>query len=108
MKKREYRITKKGVEMFPPAACQRIAILFSYSGHMEYEYPTPADLFLDLVGFRLTKESPPRVSDLRAMVNKLNYMSVSMIGQAMDEFAREPEKAMAYIELWFDVAAEES
>lgn len=76
----------------PPVGCEAIAELFSWSGN--YDYPTPATLFLDLtnyseeyIGARLCAEKMPT----------LGNMEQNLLGAALQAFATRPLTAEQYV-----------
>lgn len=75
----------------------KIATLWAHSVE-GYEYPTPATLFLDLVGYSLEEHGQLLISDMTTIVNKLGYLELSMLGEAMDQFATRPHDAIEYVE----------
>jgi hypothetical protein len=61
---------------------------------MNYEYPSPASLFLDLIGWseeelgeRLTRDNMP----------SLGYLELDYLGDALKEYATRPGDVMAYV-----------
>ena len=74
----------------------KIATLWDTSSN--YEYPTPATLFLDLVGYSLEEYGQLLISDMTTIINKLGYFDLSMLGEALDQFATRPLDAIEYVE----------
>ena len=74
----------------------KIATLWDYSTN--FVYPTPATLFLDLVGYSLEQHGELLISDMTTVVNQLGYLEMSMLGEALDEFATRPLEAIEYVE----------
>lgn len=74
----------------------KIATLWDHSTLCEY--PTPATLFLDLVGYSLEEHGQLLISDMTTIINKLGYLEISMLGEAMDQFATRPLDAIEYVE----------
>ena len=75
----------------------KIATLWQHSCEM-HEYPTPATLFLDLIGYSLEEHGQLLISDMTIIINKLVYLEISMVGEAMDQFATRPHDAIQYVE----------
>ena len=74
----------------------KIATLWDHSTN--FVYPTPATLFLDLVGYSLEECGELLISDMTMVVNQLGYLEISMLGEALDEFATRPLEAIEYVE----------
>lgn len=85
----------------------KIATLWAHSVE-GYEYPTPATLFLDLVGYSLEEHGQLLISDMTTIINKLGYLELSMLGEAMDQFATRPLDAIDYVEKLLAAETEES
>ena len=64
-----------------------IAALFSWSEN--YDYPTPATLFLDLIGYSDENFGEP-MFDLNQVSSKLGYLELGMLGSALNQFAETP------------------
>jgi hypothetical protein len=75
----------------------KIATLWQHSVE-GYEYPTPATLFLDLIGYSLEEHGQLLISDMTTIINKLGYLELSMLGEAMNQFATRPFDAIQYVE----------
>jgi hypothetical protein len=76
----------------PPASCESVARLWAWSEN--YQYPTPATLFLDLIGYsdemigvRLCKDKTP----------SLGYLELGMIGEALTAYSNRPQENFDYI-----------
>ncbi len=78
----------------------KIAALWDLS--INYEYPTPATLFLDLVGYSLEEHGELLITDMTEIINKLGYLELSLLGEALDQFATRPHDAIQYVELLLD------
>ncbi len=76
----------------PPAYCEPIARLWSWSDN--YEYPSPATLFLDLIGW-----SEEEYGD-RLCANKMpaiGYLEAGMLGEALTAYADHPQKVTEFV-----------
>jgi hypothetical protein len=76
----------------PPANCEPIARLWTWSEN--YNYPTPATLFLDITGYsedelgeRLCRDTMPAIG----------YLEAGMLGEALTAYADYPDTVMAYV-----------
>jgi hypothetical protein len=78
----------------------KIATLWDHS--VQTEYPTPATLFLDLVGYSLEEHGQLLISDMTTVINQLGYLEISMLGEALDQFATRPLDAIQYVEALLD------
>jgi hypothetical protein len=67
-----------------------------------YQYPTPATLFLDLIGYSLEEHGELLITDMTEIINKLGYLELSLLGEALDQFATRPHDAIQYVELLLD------
>lgn len=77
----------------PPTGLDRIAELFDLSA--DYEYPTPATLFLDLIGYSEEEIGEFLVPNLRQVAR--GYLELGKLGQALDEYTDRPIDADLYI-----------
>lgn len=68
----------------PPKGLDAIADLFDLSSN--YEYPTPATLFIDLIGLTTEQYGEVLVKDLSVYVGKLGYLELGRLGQALDDY----------------------
>ena len=89
-----------------PERFENIASLWDYSTNCEY--PTPATLFLDLVGYSLEEHGQLLISDMTVIINRLGYLEMSLVGAALDEYATRPLDAIEYVEALLDAETEES
>ncbi len=74
----------------------KIATLWDLS--VNYEYPTPATLFLDLVGYSLEEFGELLISDMKIVINKMGAFELSALGEALDQYATRPLDAIEYVE----------
>ncbi len=84
----------------------KIATLWDWS--LNHKYPTPATLFLDLVGYSLEEHGELLISDMPTVINRLGYLEISMLGEALDEYATRPLDAIEYVEALLEAETEES
>jgi len=68
------------------------ASLFSWSEN--YEYPSPATLFLDLIGYSDEHFGEPMYDLSKA----LGYLEIAMLADAMKEYAENPQQVSAFVE----------
>ena len=78
-----------------PAYAEATARLWSWSEN--YDYPTPASLFLDLIGYSDEHVGEP-LFDLRQVANRLGYLEIDMLANALKEYADRPGDVMEYVE----------
>ena len=88
-----------------PAHVEKIATLWDWSANCEY--PTPATLFLDLIGYTLEEHGELLCGDMAKVINRLGYLELSMLGSAMDEYATRPLDAIEFIEALLDAEDEQ-
>lgn len=86
-----------------PQRFENIAYLWEWS--QNHEYPTPATLFLDLIGYTLEEHGELLIGDMSKVINRLGYLELSMLGQAMDEYATRPNDATEFISALLDAEA---
>lgn len=89
-----------------PDRFYKIATLWDVSTN--YEYPTPATLFLDLIGYSLDEHGELFCKDMTNVVARLGYLELSMLGEALDEYATRPLDAIEFIEALLESEMEES
>ena len=77
-----------------PAYAEATARLWSWSEN--YDYPTPATLFLDLIGYSDEYVGSP-MFDLRQVSNRLGYLELGMLADALQEYANRPQDVMDYV-----------
>ena len=78
-----------------PTYAEATARLWSWSEN--YDYPTPASLFLDLIGYSDEHVGEP-LFDLRQAANRLGYLEIDMLANALKEYADRPGDVMEYVE----------
>ena len=74
----------------------KIAALWDHS--VNYEYPTLATLFLDLIGYSLEEYGELLIGDMKIIINKLDTFELSLLGEALDQYATRPLDAIEYVE----------
>jgi hypothetical protein len=74
----------------------KVADLWDYSTNCEY--PTPATLFLDLVGYSLEEYGTLLIGDMTVIINKLGQFELSLLGEALDQYATHPLDVTEYFE----------
>jgi hypothetical protein len=79
-----------------PAHSEAVARLWSWSEN--YDYPTPATLFLDLIGYSVHEYGEPLISDMAEIISKLGYLEIDMLADALKEYADRPGDVMPYVE----------
>ena len=89
-----------------PERFSKIATLWAHSTN--YEYPTPATLFLDLVGYSLEEHGYLFCQDMNVVITRLGYTELGMLGEALDEYATRPLDAIKYVEALLEAETEES
>jgi len=86
----------------PPSYAQETAELFRWSAN--YDHPTPAALFLDLIGFSAENLGEP-LFDLNKVSERLGFMEPRMLGGALTEYANRPPEVMEYVEAYLAAEA---
>lgn len=89
-----------------PERLGKIANLWDYS--VDYKYPTPATLFLDLIGYSLEEHGELLCKNMPEVIRALGYYELSMIGEALDQYATRPLEAIEFVETLLDAETEES
>jgi hypothetical protein len=77
-----------------PETLSRIAQLWSFSSN--YDYPTPATIFIDLIGYTEEEFGEP-LTTMKQAVESLDFISLGLIGQALDEYTDRPDDARNFI-----------
>jgi hypothetical protein len=81
----------------------KIAALWDYSA--DCEYPTPATLFIDLVGYSIEEYGAPLIGDMAQVISKLGYLELSLLGEALEQYTNRPLDAIEYVEALLDAEA---
>lgn len=89
-----------------PQRFENIADLWDSS--QDYDYPTPATLFIDLIGYTLDEHGELLIGDMGKVIGRLGTRELSLIGLAMDEYATRPTDAKQFIEALLEAEREES
>lgn len=80
-----------------PSYADRVAYLWIWSTN--HEYPTPATLFLDIIGYSLEQHGETLIRELEPAVTHLGVMDIGYLADALNEYATRPQDVMEYIEL---------
>lgn len=78
-----------------PETLSRIARLWSVSSN--YDYPTPATFFIDLIGYTQEEYGEP-LTTMEQAVRRLDFIGLGLIGQALDEYTDRPNDARDFIQ----------
>ena len=89
-----------------PGYAEKVATLWDWSEN--HEYPTPATLFLDLIGYSLEEHGYLLCADMGKVITRLGYLELSMLGQALDEYATRPLDVIEFVEQLLEAETEES
>lgn len=79
----------------PPTYAEGVARLFSWSAN--YDHPTPAALFLDIIGYSDEQFGEP-LFDLSQITGRFGYVEIGMLAKALDEYSDRPGDVMEYVE----------
>ncbi len=79
----------------PPTGLDAIADLFDLSS--DHEYPTPATLFIDLIGYTTEEHGEVLVKDISVYVSKFGYLELGRLGQALDQYTDRPQDGFQYV-----------
>lgn len=77
-----------------PERLSRIARLWSESSN--YDYPSPATFFIDLIGYTDEEFGEP-LTTMKQAVERLDFISLGLIGQALDEYTDRPDDARNFV-----------
>jgi len=77
-----------------PEKLSRIARLWSFSSN--YDYPTPATVFIDLIGYTEEEFGEP-LTTMKQAVQSLDFISLGLIAEALDEYTDRPEDALRFV-----------
>lgn len=81
----------------PPELAQAVAQLWSSSSN--YDYPSPATLFLDLIGYSIEHTGEPFTTMKQvAGSGLLGYLEIDMIADALKEYAHRPLIVTAFVD----------
>lgn len=87
----------------PPSYAEGVARLWVWSSN--HDYPTPASLFLDLIGYSEEHFKQP-LSNLNTIHAKLGYIGISYLAEALKEYAERPMDVMEYVEFVLEAESE--
>ena len=76
---------------------EQTAGLISWSMNYDLKTGTPYHLFLDLIGYSAENYGTP-LFDLNNVQKVLGYMELDYLGDALKEYAENPQAVLAYIE----------
>ena len=79
----------------PPKYAGAVARLWSWSEN--YDFPSPASVFLDLVGYSHEHMGEPLCS-MDKVPQILGYLEMDMLADALREYADRPQDVMIYVE----------
>lgn len=88
----------------PPKGCTETAALLSWS--VNYDHPTPAALFLDIIGFSDEEFGEP-LFDLRQIPERFGYLEISYLADALKEYANSPLTVMEYVRAYLEAEMDE-
>lgn len=77
-----------------PEKLSRIAKLWSWSEN--FEYPSPATVFIDLIGYSEEEYGEP-LTTMAEAVKVLGFLELGLLGEALDEYSDRPEDARNFI-----------
>jgi hypothetical protein len=76
-----------------------VSALWSLSSN--YDYPTPATVFLDLIGFSEEEYGEP-LTTMKQAVEVLDWLAISYVADALQEFANRPNDVRVYVQNLLD------
>lgn len=65
-----------------------------------YDYPTPSTLFIDLIGY--SEENFGENLYQGSFSDKLGYLELGMLGDALKEYAEHPQEVYGFIESYLN------
>ncbi len=71
-----------------------IARLWSWSSN--YDYPSPATVFLDLIGYSMEEFGEP-LTTMDKAISVLGYLELGMLAEALDEYSDRPSSALHFV-----------
>ena len=90
-----YTETQYDVIESAPAYAEAVARLWSWSEN--FDYPSPASFFLDLIGYSDDNYGEPLTS-MTDVPGKLGYLEIDMLADALKEYADRPVHVGNYVE----------
>ena len=61
-----------------------------------YDYPSPGTLYLDLIGYSEEEFGAP-MCEMSTITQKLGYLELDMLADALKEYARRPQDVYAFV-----------
>lgn len=89
-----------------PGYADKVASLWDWSENCNY--PTPATLFLDLIGYSIEEYGELLCGDMVKVISNLGYLEISMLGEALEEYATRPLDVIEFVEKLLEAETEES
>lgn len=83
----------------PPKECEETAALLRWS--INYDHPTPAALFLDIIGYSDDHFGEP-LFDLRKVSERFGYLECDYLADALKEYAQRPGPVMEYVSAYLE------
>jgi hypothetical protein len=77
-----------------PEKLGRIAQLWSWSSN--YDYPSPATVFIDLIGYSEEEYGEP-LTTMQEAVRVLGFLELGILAEALNEYIDRPEDARNFI-----------
>jgi hypothetical protein len=87
-----------------PSYAEGVADLFHWSTN--YDYPTPATLFLDLIGYSDKHFGEP-MFDLKHVPGRLGYLELGKLAKALDEYSDRPSDVLEYVQQLLDAESDQ-
>jgi hypothetical protein len=78
----------------PQYELEGVSALWSLSSN--YDYPTPATVFLDLIGYSEEELGEP-LTTMAEAVRVLDFLAIGYIADALQEFANRPDDVRIYV-----------
>jgi hypothetical protein len=97
------RKTLDDLQEDPPAYAKETCDLFRWS--VNYDHPTPAALFLDIIGYSDEEYGEPMFS-LKDCPERFGYMEIGMLADALKEYADDPTRVMEYVKEYLAAESE--
>lgn len=91
--------TLEELQEAPPDYAKETAQLLSWSAN--YDHPTPAALFLDIIGYSDEHMGEP-LFDLRKVSERFGFMEIGYLADALNEYANRPGDVMEYVVAYLD------
>jgi hypothetical protein len=78
----------------PPEYARGVNNLLTWSAN--YDHPTPAALFLDIIGYSDEEMGEP-LFDLKVIPQRFGYLEIDQLADALKEYAARPTDVMEYV-----------